>query len=634
MPDPTETGCGIWLGDAATNMVSAAYDHYTEFASAAYSLATGAVNGLQNFTIAPVQFGVSYNLDGAVLGYHRPNKPAAPTDLAYRDPGEIPDAPGVSVPAVSFDALPAAPVNVAPVMREYPEPGELTAVAPDGHVTLQAVPVPVRPDYVLPPVPTLTDLHLPDAPTLNLPAFDGVRPDTHLDAPAEDFSFTAEQYTSQLLTKTATQISFMMDGGTGLPSAIAQALRDRGYAALDVQELRVIQQATEEYGARGFAEPSGILHRRLAEVRQNNQNQRSAHSRDVVIQDEQIAVENLRFAVTQGIALESALFQNHNEFARISLEAAQVTQTLRIRVFEARVSLVQLALTAYTTDATVWREKLQGELARLDVYRAELQALQVMGELNTQQVQLYSEQLKAVGQVAELYRTDIEAARLVVATNQQQLEIERTAIQNYAERVNAYKTTWDAYATKLSSNTLRANVYQITEQGYATRLRGWSDVQGQKLSRAQMEISVADLQQRAWRGKLDRLLAEIQAEQARIGTASEVYRSQVAAYGAEAAVETAASDANLRALQLAAERERSRTEVALKNAEIAINQLLEVNRLLITKEQTVAQTSSQLAAASMSAVNFSAGVSSKRDQSQSCGTHFNYSANLNDTPAS
>lgn len=626
-------GCDIWLGDTATNMVSTAYDKYTEFATQSYALATGAIGNLNRFSIAPVQFGVSYNLDSAIFGYHRPTAPTTPTGLAYRDPGTIPDAPAVSVPAVSFDAQPTAPVNNPPVMREFTEPGELTAVAPTTNVTLQAVPVAVRPDYVLPTVPTLSALDLPDAPTLNLPAFAGVRPDTQLDVPAEDFSFTAEQYTSQLLDKVRARNTAMLDGGTGLPAAIAQALRDRGYAALDVQEQRAIQQATEEYGSRGFAEPSGILNRRVAEVRQNNQNQRSALSRDVAIQDQKEARENLQFAVTQGIALESMLFQNHNDFARIGLEAAQVTQTLRMRVFEARVSLVQLDLSAYQVDAQVWREQLQGELAKLEIYRAQLQALQVKGELNVQQVQLYEAQLRGVAQLADLYRTDIDAARLVVATNQQQLEIERTEIQNYAERVNAYRATWDAYATKQSTNTARANNYQLVEQGYATRLRGWSDAQGQKISQAQLGISVADLQQRGWRGKLDKLLAEIQAENTRISTLGEVYRSQVAAYSAEATVETAASDANLRSLQLASERERNRTEVALKNAEIAINQLVEINRILVAKEQGIATTSSQLAAASMSAVNFSAGVHSGRSQSQSCGTSFSYSGSLDDTPA-
>lgn len=628
----TPTGCDIWLGDAATNMVSTAYDKYTEFATKAYGLATQQVSDLGNFRIAPIAFGVSYNLDSAITGYKRPAAPATPGDLTYHAPAAVPDAPSVTLAPLTFDTPPAAPADAPPTIREYADPGELAATAPSGVVALQDVPIPARPDYELPPAPTLAELKLPDAPTLNLPAFTGTRPDTALDAPLETFSFTAEQYNSMLLSKTSTQISFMLDGGTGLPAAIAQALRDRAFAALDGQEYRAVQQATEEFASRGFAQPNGILARTLAEVRQNNQNQRNAASRDIAIQDQQVAVENLRFAVQQGVALESALFQAHNEEMRIGLAVAQAAQDVRIRVFEARVSLVNLSLQAYQVDAQVWREQLQGELAKLEVYRSELQALQVRGELNVQQVQLYTEKLRGITMLTDLYRADIEAAKLVMGTNQQQIDIERSKIAMYGEQVGAYRTVWDAYRTKLETNSIRANVYQLVEQGYATRLRGWSDVQQQKIAVQTLAINEADLRQRGWRGQLDRVIAEMQAETSRLNAVEGVYRSNVAAYAASAQVETAASDANLRALQLASDRERNRTDVALKNAEIAINQLVEISRLMVAVKQGIATVSSQLAASSMSAVNFSAGVHSSRGQSQSCGTNFSYSGSL-DSPA-
>lgn len=633
MINPTQTGCAILIGDPAVNMVSTAYDKYTAFASQAYNLATREIGQLQGFNIAPVQFSVSYNLDDGIFGYQRPTAPTAPADLTYHAPASAPDAPTVRLAPVAFDAAPSEPNNPAPVAREFTEPGNLTAKAPSGTITLKPVPTVMRPDYVLPSVPTLEKLNLPAAPTLNLPEFKGERPDTNLDVPVEDFSFTPEQYTSALLDKVSGRIGSMIDGDGGLPVAIAQALRDRAFAALDGQEYRAIQQATEEFGTRGFSEPNGMLRKTLNEVRQNNQNQRSAASRDIFIQEEAAAREDLKFAVTQGVALESQLIQSHNAYMQVSLSAAQAAQDMRLRVFEARVSLVNLNLQAYQVDAQVWREQLQGELAKLEVYRTELQALQVKGELNLQQVQLYEGQLRGVAQLAELYRTDLEAARLVVATNQQQIDLERAQIQNYAEQVNAYKAEWDTYATKLGSNTVKANIYNLVEQGFSTRLRGWSDAQQQKISQQQLSISEADLRERTWRGQLDKQLAEIRAETERLNAVDGIYRSKVAVYSASAQVETAASDANLRKLQLASERERSRTDVALRNAEIAINQMVEVNRLRVSVKQGIATVSSQLAASSMSAVNFSAGVHSGRSQSQSCSTGFSYSGSLDDTPA-
>lgn len=630
MATDTTPGCDITIGDSAVAMVEAAYDKYTQFASQAFNLALTATESLAALELTPISFGVSWNVDPSITGYHRPVAPAAPGDLDFRDQGALADPPIVSFTPPTFDTAPVGPSNPAPVVRDFAQPGNLTATAPDDDVTLAPVPVAVRPDYELPPVPTLYDLNLPTAPVLNLPDFAGMRPDLDVQLPLENYAFTPEEYTSALLDKVRGRTSAMLDGGTGLPLAVASALRARAYSAVDQEELRAIQTATEEFAARGFSEPNGILVRRLAEVRQNNQNQRNALSRDIYIQDEQIAIENLRFAVTQGVALESQLFQAHNEWMRVAMDSAQFSWNVRVRVFEAQVSLANLNLQAYQTDVQVWREQLQAELTKLDAYRAELQAQQVIGELNQQQVQIYTERLRAVSTQVDLYRADLDAARTVVATNQQLIDLERSKIQNFSERVGAYRAEWDAYRTQLDTNTIRANVYSLIEQGYSTRLRSWSDVQQQKIAASQLQISQADLQLRGWTGKLDKLRADIQAETARVDAVARAYTARVQAYSAEAQVETAASDANLRGLQLAVESERARTDVALKNADMSINQLVEVSRLLQSKLQGVAQTSASMAASAMSAVNFSAGVHSARSASQSCSTGFSYSGTVDD----
>jgi hypothetical protein len=237
-----------------------------------------------------------------------------------------------------------------------------------------------------------------------------------------------------------------------------------------------------------------------------------------------------------------------------------------------------------------------------------------------------------VAELADLYKADIQAAQLTVSTNQQLIDVERAQIQMYAEQVNAYKATWDTYRTQLDSNTVRANVYGLIEQGFATRLKSWSDVQNQKISGAQLQISVADLQERSWRAQLDRNIADMQAEIARLNAISEVYRTEVSAYSATAQVESAASEANYRAAGLIQDREKDRTSVALQNAQIAISQLEELAKLMVSVKQGIAQVSASLASASMSAVNFSAGVHSQRSQSQSCGTSFSYSGSLDDVP--
>lgn len=633
-PDPTQTGCAIRLGDPAVNMVNLAYDKYTEFATQAYLLANTEIGTLGGLELKPVAFGVSWDFEGTIAGYRRPTKPADPGDLTFHTPGTLPAPPSVNVAPAVLDPAPALPANPVPAIRDYPEPLPLTATAPSDDVDLQPVPMVVRPDMALPPVPTLQALALPNAPQLTLPAFAGQRPDTTVPPPLQTFAFTPEEYTSALLDKVKAQVSSMLDGGPGLPAAVAQALRDRAWEAVDVQERRAIQQATEEFASRGFSEPNGVLNARLAEVRQNNQNQRNALSRDIHIKDEELAIQNLQFAVTQGISLESRLMQDHAQFMQLSLATAQAVQDVAIKVFDARVALVNMDLQAYEVDARVWRERLQGELLKLQQYRAELEALQVQGSLNEQQVKIYSERIDAVRAMADIYKSDVQAATAVAEQNKTRAEVYRERIRAYGTQVDAYKAEWDAYKAKLESNSTRAQLYGLVEQGFSTRVGAWAQVQGQKLDQQRMAIAEADLAQRGWQGGLQKMLADIEAEKARVGAVAEAWRSRVAMYTAESGVEAAASDANVRAMTVGIERERQRTAVALQNAKMSIDQAMGLNQLAITRADSIAKVSTQLAAASMSAVNFSAGIHSGRSESSNCDTSFNYSGTLDDsTPA-
>lgn len=631
MPDPTETGCAIHLGDPAVQMVSLAYDKYTQFATQSYSLANNQIGDLSHMDLKPVAFSVNWDFEGAVAGYQRPPAPGPAPDMTFHGPGDLPAPPTASLAPVTLDAAPGAPVNPVPAIRDYPEPAPLTAEPPAGPIDLSPVPTPVRPDMSLPPAPTLRDLDLPDAPTLTFTSFAGSRPQIAIEAPLQTFAFTPEQYTSDLLDRVKQRVGGMLDGGTGLPAAVAQALRDRAWDGVETQEARAVQKATEEFAARGFSEPNGLLVQRLAEVRQNNQNQRNALSRDVYIKDADLTIQNLQFAVTQGIALESRLMQDHADYMRLGLAAAQAAQDVAIKVFDARVELANVALKIYETDAAVWRENLQAELIKLQQYKAELEAAQVKGSLNEQAVKIYNARIDAIRSLAAAYHADVQAATAVADQNKTVVEARRAEIQAYGERVDAYKTEWDAYASKLQSNATRAQLYGLVEQGYATRVGAWSHVQTQKLDQQRMAIAEADLTQRGWDARLRKMTADIDAEKARLAAVSDAYRSRIGLYSAEAAVETAASDANLRQLNAGIARERQRTDVALQNAKMSIDQMLSINQMAIARAEAVAKVSSQLAASSMSAVNFSAGVHSGRSESSSCGTSFNYSGSLDDS---
>lgn len=623
-------GCPIIVQDGPAGMVWAAYDKYSQFATNAYNLAYGSALNLGSFNLTPIPVTTQFNIDQSVYGFNRPTPPVLPP-ITYNDPGSVPAPPDTQVTPVQLTAPPTDPNVPPPVFDTYAPPGPLTATPPPDLPDLPDVQIPAMPTIDLPPVPTLRDLNLPDAPDIQIPAFTGVRPNITLDAPDNQWSFTPEQYTSALLTKVTGTVSGMLDGGTGLPAAVAQALRDRANDEVDVQAVRAEQEVVEDFASRGFSEPIGPMMQRLAMARQDAANKRAQTNRDIYVQDQQVAIENLRFAVTQGVALESTLMQNFMEEMRLSLSALQFARETTIAIFNAKISLANTEMQAYAIDAQVWRSQIEGELSQLEVYRAEIQGQQLIGEINQQDVAIYSERLRAVSVQADLYRTQMQGAEAQARANLSVAEAYRARIQGFGEQVHAYEVEWDAFSRQMSSNEIKARIYELTEGAYATRVRAWSEQNNTSLSLQRGDIEVAQLKLQGWRGQVDALLARTTAERDRVNALVSISGQTLDLYRANVAVETAASDANLRTLMTALEQERARTSVSLQNVELQIRQMEQNATLLLEAKKTIAQVSAQLAASSMSAVNFSAGTHSGLSQSYGCSTSYNFSGEVDTT---
>lgn len=107
-------------------------------------------------------------------------------------------------------------------------------------------------------------------------------------------------YVSDLLATLKTTIGTLL-GGNPLPASVASALRNRAYSEAYAEEQRAVAVAVDEFAARGFEEPTGQLNRRVTEARTEARNKRSQINRDVFIQEQTVAIENLRFAVTAGV---------------------------------------------------------------------------------------------------------------------------------------------------------------------------------------------------------------------------------------------------------------------------------------------------------------------------------------------
>lgn len=608
-------GCPIIVGDGVYGQVTQTMNTMLGIAFDAYNLSKDAMQDLAHLNLDPIQVGVWFDPDNNWWHYIRPTRPTRPDMTFALDESLVPQPPSTDVGPDPNFVRPPTFSETPPVLPNRTGPGPLTATPPGDAPGIVDVTVPPTPTF--PDMPQLLDVGIPAFPTM--PPFPGVRPNLGFDAPTPNFSFTPAEYQSALLDKTRNRISSMLDGGTGLPIDVINALRGRAHAAVDVAEQRTIQTAVEEYASRGFQEPSGILVHRINQIRQDNRNQRNALDRDIYINDEQIAVENLRFAVQQGIALESQLIQAFLELQRLTFEAAKTNVQVVIDVFNAMVSKANLEVQLYTADATVWRTEIE---ALIEEYKGLVEGARLRGDLNAQNVQIFGEQVRAI---VEEYNAAIETVKAIAQNNLVRIQAYEQTVEAYAARVKAYDSEWDAFSKQIEADLTTYRRYELAVNVFANQIKIWADTNTNLIDQKRLRISDKELDITAYRARLERLAQIISAESARLDAITKVYGVDGAIYRADADVEQVASDANAKIFALGLQQEETRVKTGLENAQLRITQATEQAKIIVGAKEAIAKTAGDVASGALSSMSVHAGLSSSLSQGQSCSTSFNYS---------
>lgn len=616
-------------GDAAVALTGEGWSTFRGFAESSYQLVVSQFNALNNFTVQDFAFSPDYSFAGNLSGFLPPEAPAyitAPAGDFSMNVGDVSLAfsPPALVEAPEFDFN-----GEMPTLDIGGEPGAFEGELPDGPPEVEEVEFPTAPTLTMPELPTLVEITLPTVPTLDLPTFTATAPVVDFDAPAQNFSFTPTEFSDELLDDVRTALADMFEG-EALPPAVEQALRERAYAEVDRNEMVAVQQATEDWASRGFTEPDGVLVGRVLEIRQNSQNQRNNLSREVYIENRRTAIESRRFAVTQGIALTQVLINLHMQTQQLLLEANKFALQASIELFNARVTLFNALVGAYNTAAIVYRARLEAALATVELYKAQIEAERVKGEINEQYVRLYEQRIRALLTEVEVFKAQVDAARSRVEANNAQFEGYRIKVQAFAESVRAHGLAWDGYVARVNAQVARGRLYEIATTAFGTQVAAVN-------SQNQVAIGASQARTAIELAKVEKFRAHTQAEIARIGALSaesqalvQVGQANASLYAARGQVAAAASDAVGRQFQIGMENERARVDSYLKASDIQMQKMVQTAGLLLESIKAAANVAAQLAASSMSAVNFGATVSSSQSSSEStgCSTSYNYQGEI------
>lgn len=620
-----QIGCPIVGADGVYGTVQNVMANMWGFASSSFVIATDALRDLGNFNLEPISFNVAFNPDEEWWHVMRPQAPTEPELVFDPNFALVPDAPNTNIGGDPAFVQPPTFTEQPPVLVPHTQPGPLTATPPDGPPALDPVVVPDAPVITLPDFPELLTIDLPDPPSITLPTFQGVRPNLALNAPPNNFGFDPQPYSSALVTQIKSKLQIMINGAPGLPAAAASQMRDRAYVAVDVQAERAEQEAIEDFASRGWPAPDGNLAQQLIDVRQNNQNQRNSLGRDIYLKDVDVAIEDYRFAVAQGIALEGSLMQTFVAIQGQQLEASKFAMQITIEVFNAQVALANLELEAYKTDAQVFRDLIQAELAKIELYKAQLEGQRLRGELNVQQVQIYSERVKSLLALVEIYKAQVEGAKAKADVNLSRTQAFVAQVSAYSERVKAFEVEWEAFGKQLEADVTAYKRYELATEVFGSRVKIWGDTNSNMIEQKRLKISEKELDISAYRARLDRVNTVVSAESARFDALVRFFGARIQKYATDGQIESVVSDANGRIMTIALQQETERTQVALKNAELRIQQAEEVAKIIVSAKEAIGRIGAQLSAGFASAMSVSARIDSSLSQSFGCETKFNYS---------
>lgn len=621
--------------DMASYVVGTGWQTFQDLSLQTYDKAVEAFESMASFYIPPIPpLSITYDLEGYVPGAI--NLPAAPTRTisAFTMP-QLPATVSLGISALTLAGpAPAEPETNLVYVPPGGDPGDFTQTAPDSTVVLEDNPLPDEPDWeaLLPVTPELEDLAdlLPAVPTLAVVPFEGVRPDLDFGEPALTFGFTETEYSSTLLDAVRSRLVTQSQGGTGLPPAIEQALFDAARRRVDGNLAALVQGVAEDFSHRGFSEPAPQMAGRMMQVRQTAANESNALSRDLMIRATDLEREQLRDFVAQGIALEGVMIGAHMQREQRTFEAARYLMQATIDLFNARLAKVAAAASLYETDARVYRERLQAEIAKLQLYRDQLEGLRIRGELNEQKVRIYAEQFRAVMAMVEIYKASVQAVESRNALNVQRIEAKRAEVQVFSEQVKAYEAQWNGYGKRVDAQLGVLRGQELVVQSYATKAGVWQTKNNVAIEAHRSEIAAADLRLRGYLADLERYGKQLAGETGRMGAESNALAAEASVFEAGGRVAVLANDAENRSFELRLKAAEIEGNLTLESARGNLMLGLERSKLILSSLDGIARVASQLAASMASAVNLSASINSSSSDSVSCSENFSFTGEIAD----
>lgn len=631
-----DIGSAKGIVDDINTMVGSRLKEAKDSAKSMEEAAKSAINGLKDVDLSfagngnvpdvpqvDLDFNVEIQLPdiGAdtfgTINYRQPSRPSL---------GSVPSLKDLVIPefnpSISALTIPATPawtdVGAAPARPE-----------------LEAIILPTPPDYQLPALPSMESITVPDFAGLSLPAFDATLPEFEATALPGILQWQEPDYQTEILDEVLDKIRTLWSGGSGIPPAVEQAMFERAASREEQIANRAIDEVADEFSARGFTLPSGMQAARADDLRQELALKKLSLNRELTIKIAEWQIENIRFAVQQGIAAENVLVNIFLNMAGRLFEAAKFQIEAQLNIYNAQVALFNAKMGAFQVQAQVFDTRVKAELTKIEVFKAEVEAEVARGQLNQQKVAIYTAGVQALQATVEIFNARMRGAGVQADVAKSRIEAYRAEVAAYGERISAEKVRFDAYESQVKAEVAKAGIIDAEAKAYAAMVQGKAAGAGIEVKRAELAISTNRVLLEAYVADLEAEKARVQAQLGTIQASAGAFTANTQRFAAEAQAQSSLAQA-----EIAASEGNTRIGVALYEAEMhgfiaKTEQMIRKAALSLEAMKSAGSIASTMAAGAYAGVHVGAslsgsgGVAYSGNQTVSATTSNNHSYSEN-----
>lgn len=536
--------------------------------------------------------------------------------------GAAPAPLDANVPTV--DAIAFGEVAPVPVFGVAPTPayGAAPSVPTPGAVampTMGALSFPGVPTYLSLSSPTFggVDLH-----AAFLTNFDNI-PTLTLVAPTPYSYALGAEYASTLLTTLKSVLTTRMAGGTGLNTAVEQAIWDRARSRETQIALGNESEIMRASEAMGFQLPTGVLAAQLREAQQGYYDKLSGLSRDVAIKQADLEQANLQQTITAGMALEGQLIDYSYKLEQLTFEAAKTQADNAIQVHNSQIEKYKALLGAYQVYAEAYRAIISAELAKVEVYKAQIAGEQAKADVNKTLVEQYKATIEAQMSYVEIYKAEIGGAQALVQLEQLKIAAAGEQIKAYVAKINGFTAEVEGYKAGVDAEVSKTQIYKIKADAFAAEAGLQVEVARANIARYQALAHSKSLE-------LDGYKSKVEVEKFRMEGVVQNNERLFKKFTLDTDQKRAAFESSARLWEVQIKDYEAGISAANTVAKINADVQVSTNAQILDAAKAGAQVYAQLTSSAYSMIHASAGVTAGATNSVS----YQYSNDTSSSPSS